>query len=570
MIEVSAKSHPSLDGIVEGPSEYHQKITTEKPFNVPKPGRATLAARGRVDMDDGFFNGRIEDVTIRALGAQGHTQVLAQYDFSREMASDSIFDVSRNSRHGYLINAPTRAVRGHNWDGKEVDWTKATYGYGAIHFHEDDLDDAQWETDFEIKLPADLRSGAYAVEVESIGQPHVRDDITFFVRPRPDSSARIAVVLSTFTYLAYANERMFDQTIPSHLAVPGEIQILEDENYKKMLRRRDLGHSLYDVHRDLSGTVFSSSKRPLLNVRPGYEHWAFRRPREFSADLLMIGFLEQLSLPYDVCLDHDLHTDGIEAIARYSTLITGSHPEYPTIETLDAYSEFQRRGGSLLYLGGNGFYWVAAVDPARPHRVEVRRGDQGVRTFALPGGEHHHSLTGAKGGLWRSRGRQANYLVGLGCCGEGIGPGVPYKRSAKSYNPEWAWAFSGIDPSLELLGVNGFGGGASGDEIDRFDAANGSPAGGTVLATSIGHSDDFGLFPEDCQFPMVNTLGTQTDLVRSDIVAYYTSFGGLVFSVGSINWYCSLAWDSYNNEIARLTENVIRKTLDVSDVTGSS
>ena len=31
-----------------------------------------------------------------------------------------------------------------------------------------------------------------------------------------------------------------------------------------------------------------------------------------------------------------------------------------------------------------------------------------------------------------------------------------------------------------------------------------------------------------------------------------------MFSVGSINWFCSLAWDAYQNNIARLTANVLR------------
>jgi len=32
-------------------------------------------------------------------------------------------------------------------------------------------------------------------------------------------------------------------------------------------------------------------------------------------------------------------------------------------------------------------------------------------------------------------------------------------------------------------------------------------------------------------------------MIRSDVVYYVGAGGGAVFSVGSINWYCSLAWD---------------------------
>ena len=37
---------------------------------------------------------------------------------------------------------------------------------------------------------------------------------------------------------------------------------------------------------------------------------------------------------------------------------------------------------------------------------------------------------------------------------------------------------------------------------------------------------------------------------------------GAVFSVGSINWYCSLGWDDYGNNIARMTGNVLRGFLE--------
>jgi hypothetical protein len=55
-----------------------------------------------------------------------------------------------------------------------------------------------------------------------------------------------------------------------------------------------------------------------------------------------------------------------------------------------------------------------------------------------------------------------------------------------------------------------------------------------------GHPDDFAMFPEDQLLLDTRILGTQTDRIRSDIVPYDTPDGDSVFSVGSINWYCSL------------------------------
>lgn len=155
---------------------------------------------GASGIANNFFSGRLDSPTIKSLGSK--SRILAQWDFSREMAGDKIIDVSGSGAEGLLINAPTRAVTGYDWDATESDWTKAQYGYGAIHFHEDDLDDAAWETDVSIHLPENIRSGVYAVVVES-SYGKVKDRIPFYVRPTPLTTkavaAKVAYIISTFT-----------------------------------------------------------------------------------------------------------------------------------------------------------------------------------------------------------------------------------------------------------------------------------------------------------------------------------------------------------------------------------
>ncbi len=65
---------------------------------------------------------------------------------------------------GVAVNFPTRAVTGHNWTGREMDFRQARAEYGAIYFHDDDLEDAKWEVGFEFTLPANLKSGVYAAQ----------------------------------------------------------------------------------------------------------------------------------------------------------------------------------------------------------------------------------------------------------------------------------------------------------------------------------------------------------------------------------------------------------------------
>jgi N,N-dimethylformamidase len=52
--------------------------------------------------------------------------------------------------------------------------------------------------------------------------------------------------------------------------------------------------------------------------------------------------------------------------------VTGSHPEYHTPNTLNAFQDYVDAGGRLAYLGGNGFYWRIAT--SRRHS-QCRRGE---------------------------------------------------------------------------------------------------------------------------------------------------------------------------------------------------
>lgn len=126
-----------------------------------------------------------------------------------------------------------------------------------------------------------------------------------------------------------------------------------------------------------------------MNMRPDYISWNFHRPRGLSADLLMLEFLERSGIAYDVVCDHDLHTFGNAGISRYGTIITGSHPEYHTVESLSAYANFIKAGGNVMYLGGNGFYWSCATMSEKPPSSgdsTRRRGHQAIR---LPRGRPH-------------------------------------------------------------------------------------------------------------------------------------------------------------------------------------
>ena len=56
--------------------------------------------------------------------------------------------------------------------------------------------------------------------------------------------------------------------------------------------------------------------------------------------------------------------------------------------------------------------------------------------------------------------------------------------------------------------------------------------------------------------------GTQSPLVRADLVFFETPKGGGVFSVSSIAWMGSLSHNDYDNNVSRITENVLRRFSD--------
>jgi len=55
------------------------------------------------------------------------------------------------------------------------------------------------------------------------------------------------------------------------------------------------------------------------------------------------------------------------------------------------------------------------------------------------------------------------------------------------------------------------------------------------------------------------TGGTENPLVRADVVYLEYPNGGGVFSTSSIAWCGSLSFNNYNNNVSRITENVLRR-----------
>jgi hypothetical protein len=236
-----------------------------------------------------------------------------------------------------------------------------------------------------------------------------------------------------------------------------------------------------------------------------------------------------------VLTDHDI-SDEPSTIFQYDVLISSTHPEYATLTMLNCFEHFVQRGGRMMYLGGNGYYWVTAHNPVQDHLIEVRRAQSGCRSFELRPGDRVHSLTGEQGGLWRDRGKPPSDVFGVGSVACSFNPGIP------------------VQPFLGQTGL--FARPASGDEIDcmqddspRFRDGCRIIRLATTRSDDQHHSDDYRLFPEETMFPMDRIKGSESLRVRSDIVLVENG-RGMVFSVGSMDWVgrrISLTFARYRN-----------------------
>ena len=516
----------------------------------------------------GFFNGKIERPTVFSsvvgeemasaclLAARPDAQApepFASWDFARQMTTERIEDASPRAIHGRTVNMPTRAMTGHNWDSSTLDWRSAPWQYGAIHFHADDMYDCRWRTDFTWTVPPDARSGYYAAILQS--EAGDEEFIPFFVRPgRRGPTAEVAVVASTATYIAYANTHVKVDTVASEVMAESVAQLSQQELY--LLEHRELGHSTYDYHADGSGVCYSSRLRPMLTMRPA--------PYTFNYvnDTHLLAWLDHVGQPYDVITDEDIHAGGVDVLSDYPVVITLSHPEYVSTAMWDAFDAFQQNGGRHLYLGGNGFYWRIAFRDDYPGILECRKDATGVRAWEGEPGEGHMLMSGEPGGLWRTGGRAPQSLVGVGYSSTMFARSTCYRRTAASHAPRYRFIFEGLEPD-EVIGDFGLrGGGAAGLEIDRWDPDLGSPPNSVVLASSENVGIDGILSCEEYPIATRATDGLQHGFVRADMVFFETPNDGAVFSVGSIAWLTSLSHDNYDNNVSRVTGNVLRRFLD--------
>jgi len=241
------------------------------------------------------------------------------------------------------------------------------------------------------------------------------------------------------------------------------------------------------------------------------------------AEWRLVGWLEKHGFAYDYYAETQLD-DGTLDLTKYRVLVLVVHPEYWTRRMYERVKRWVfEEGGRLIYLGGNGLNCEVELRP--DHSMVCLNGKLGGLTVEGLGG--HESR-------FAMRHESEANLLGCVFTPAGAMTGAPYRVLDSIH---WAFAGTGLraggtfgEKSLHMRCP----GGASGHETDKVSPS--SPKNVKVIAK-----------------------GMNPDNGGADMLTFETPSGGMVFSVGSINYVASLPVDE---KVSKVNENVLRKFLE--------
>lgn len=504
----------NLAGVRLAPSEVGLGVATETGDGGRMDGRiAGLrvhdAALDNVDLMN-LMNGR-------------GPRAMAEWDLADRSEPDEAPACSLGAGTLRLVHAPTRSTAVP--PPLESTGHPLTQG-GSIHFHRDDTEDCGWPAQLVLAVPQTAAPGLYSVRLQE--GPRAYELPLVIV-----GSHDVTLLVPTLTWQAYAN-------------------LGRDSSWP--------GLSHYSLHSDGSPVTVTTSRRPTQSFAPSARlevdagdgfATGLNAAHLLLADLYAWHWLqEEFPGMVGVIDDRELHLNGAEALAGVKVLVLSAHPEYWTRAMLDALDAHLAGGGSVVYLGGNGLYWVTSLHPTKPHLMEIRRWG-GSQTWSIEKSDRLHQFEACTGGLWEEAGRPPNASVGIGFGGFGAGPSLEYTRTPESFQPRWSWLFEGLES--DTFGAAGLNSGA-GNEYDVFDPARTPPGESVVVARSVPVTPDhFGTFERG------GHKAPSPD-VRSDVVLTKTEAGGLVLAIGSITASGCLT-SSRDTSLSTVVRNAVMRML---------
>jgi N,N-dimethylformamidase len=362
-------------------------------------------------------------------------------------------------------------------------------------------------------VEAPERSGLYYFHAETTSS--LVFSFPWIVAPAKPS-APIAVLASNLTWNAYNH---FGGR--SNYIHPDRLPPTPTVNARQELKRyTDSSHRFYDTD-DYAPLSFDRPE-PFNHIDP---EDAAKEPIEgrsachlAPAEWRLLAWLEREGFAYDYYAESQLDS-GVLDLDAYQVLILSTHPEYWTRRMYDKVKSWAfERGGTLLYLGGNGLN--CEVELPDPSMMICKNGPGGL----LPPGRESRFHLG---------GESEASLLGVVFTDAGVMTAAPYRVLDAEH---WAFEGTGLEDG-DLFGRRSLHrrceGGASGHETDKISAS--SPPGIQALAK-----------------------GTNPDEGGADLIYFETRSGGAVFSAGSITYPSGLLVD---DDLSRVTRNVLARRL---------
>lgn len=444
---------------------------------------------------------------------------------------------SRNGLKLEAVNLPTFCMTSPRWDGSSYEPRLVPSHYDAVHCHDDDMAPLAWPASHRLRIPQDAAAGIYTFDVDYDGGS---EEIVFFVTSSV-KNAPLVFLAPTATYLAYA-----DEYLPKHLYE------WKCEDRGHVFAVANTLKSLYDYHGDLSGVSICSSRKPKVTLRSDYLYPLCGAPHNLPVDLHLLRFCRANGIVFDLITDHDLDSRGIAALKDYRAVVTGSHPEYMSVGMETALRQYAAEGGSIAYLGGNGFAGTVAF---RDDLLELRRGPtEAGRTWDGKLAEQSLALTNEPGGYLRSRGRGEFSLIGGAISLMGFEGARPFTRTPESFSEACAWLFEGV--ANDTFGDDGIVlGAAAGYELDATDPTLGTAPDTIVMAKATDFPENF--FHDPTRWYEGGEAEMRGRRVAEMTLRFLKS-GGLIFSASSVAWCGALPIPGQMNDVGRITLNLLQ------------
>jgi hypothetical protein len=313
-----------------------------------------------------------------------------------------------------------------------------------------------WPTSFELKVPEDWPSGLYAAECCPTGEDRRKETgvcyVVFIVNPAEKKRNDLAVLSNTNTWNAY--------------------NCWGGKSKYHCYEGSRLPQQLSFERPNLPSCPSELQTRPCCYVEDGSCHVRGMTACGARGELWVLTWLEDKGYSFDLYCDHDFDA-GIEGISKgslhYKALILNTHPEYWTMQMYDNVEKYLAKGGSVIYLGGNGIY--ERVEYARDSGGKVMKVLQNASEDQLNNCDCVHAR---EKDLWRNLGRPESAILGVGFINR------LWHDSKKPY--EIMKPRSGLfdDVANDVIGTTGLHGAASQWEIDVCDQW--TAPGTTVLA----------------------------------------------------------------------------------------